>query len=159
MQDLSRYVHPYYRVDFGNDAYDDGDTEAKNAELQDRRASCVLDGANCVSSETILDDVHTIMLDVDHPVRVVDSTTPGHHHLYIDVALPWPKYLALLEALAEAGVVEPGYVAASKRRGATFLRLPWVAKTAEDLERAAARKALDAEPAPTEVEASPGVFF
>jgi hypothetical protein len=71
---------------------------------------------------------HTIALDIDHPVRVRPSDTPGHYHLFIDVAMPWVDYAAVIEALTEAGVVEPGYFQASEAREATNLRLPWVHK-------------------------------
>lgn len=90
--------------------------------------------ANCISSRLAdspgdgPDAMHTVMLDIDHPVRVVESSTPGHYHLYIDVPISWDKYEPLLRALASAGVIEEGYYGASARREATHLRLPWVAK-------------------------------
>ena len=34
----------------------------------------------------------------------------------------------MLEAMAAAGIVQHGYVNASKKRGFTALRLPWVKK-------------------------------
>lgn len=73
---------------------------------------------------------HTVMLDIDHPTRLVPSTTPGHWHLYIDVAMPWWRYRKLLRALAMAGIIETGYARASIQRGFTSLRLPWVKKEA-----------------------------
>lgn len=76
------------------------------------------------------EDVHRPVLDVDMPVTVVPSSTPGHCHLYIDREMPWSTYARLLDALAEAGIVEGGYVAASHARGHTAVRLPWVRKAA-----------------------------
>lgn len=75
---------------------------------------------------------HYPVLDLDLPVYVVPSSTPGHSHVYIDALLPWAKYCKLLDVLAECGLVEEGYVAASKARGHTALRLPWVRKWAND---------------------------
>jgi hypothetical protein len=73
-------------------------------------------------------DYHLPAIDIDVPVTVVPSSTKGHGHLYIDKAVPWSKYVALLEALADAEIVERGYVEAAKAHGFTTLRLPWVHK-------------------------------
>lgn len=82
--------------------------------------------------QQVQDGWHTVMLDIDQPVRLVPSTTPGHWHLYIDVAMPWWRYRKLLKALKNAGIIEPGYYSASVARRCTALRLPWVKK--EDLQ-------------------------
>jgi hypothetical protein len=74
--------------------------------------------------------MHRLVIDIDHRIKVVESTTPGHFHLYIDVPMSWDRALGVLTAMADAGVVEPGYVAASKARGYTAVRLPWVRKEA-----------------------------
>jgi hypothetical protein len=71
---------------------------------------------------------HKVVLDIDLPARLLPSSTPGHHHLFIDKAIPWDDYVNLLEALAACGLVERGYVYASKERGYTCVRLPWVKK-------------------------------
>lgn len=80
--------------------------------------------------QQVRDGWHTVMIDIDHPVRLVPSTTAGHWHLYIDVAMPWWRYRRLLKALKTAGIIEPGYYSASVMRGHTALRLPWVRKEA-----------------------------
>jgi hypothetical protein len=92
-----------------------------------------LEAANLLSSALVGPDgqptgFHTLAIDVDLPVRVRPSDTPGHYHLFIDAPMPWETYSALLDALVEAGIVEPGYASASKEREATQLRLPWVHK-------------------------------
>lgn len=100
------------------------------------RREVQLHQANCISSRLAgqdrerVDMMHTVMVDIDHPVRVVESSTPGHYHLYIDVPVPWSRYEPLLAALANAGVIEEGYYRAAARREATHLRLPWVVKEA-----------------------------
>ena len=44
------------------------------------------------------DGLHRPALDVDLPVRLMSSSTPGHFHLYFDdVALSWDAYLDLLD--------------------------------------------------------------
>ena len=72
--------------------------------------------------------LHKVVLDIDLPAVLVPSSTPGHHHLYIDHELPWPKYEALLWALEAAGLIENGYAGASSARGHTAARLTWVKK-------------------------------
>jgi hypothetical protein len=74
--------------------------------------------------------MHKVVIDVDLPVRVIESSTPGHFHLFIDHEMTWLTYVALLRALTAAGIVEPGYLAAAQGRGHTAVRLPWVRKPA-----------------------------
>ena len=72
---------------------------------------------------------HMVMFDVDIPIVVVPSTTPGHSHVYFpNTYIPKEHLFEVLDVLANVGIVEPGYVAASKARGFTALRLPWVRK-------------------------------
>lgn len=73
---------------------------------------------------------HKVILDVDIPAQLIPSTTPGHFHLYIDHELDEDVYFRLLDALADAGVIEDGYRGASQARGFTAARLPWVPKVA-----------------------------
>lgn len=77
---------------------------------------------------------HALLLDIDHPAWLVRSTTEGHFHLYVDIpgGIPHSAYMALLDALADAGVVERGYADASRVRGFSSLRLPWVKKEKTD---------------------------
>lgn len=89
-----------------------------------------LDKADLASSETGISKTHLPVIDIDVPVRLVPSATPGHSHLYIDQAMSWDQYKNLLVALAQAGVVEPGYVEAAQARGYSLVRLPWKPKQA-----------------------------
>lgn len=73
-------------------------------------------------------DWHRPVLDIDMPIAVVPSSTPGHYHLFIDKEMSWNDYSRLLGVLAEVGILEPGYVGASLARKATMVRLPWVKK-------------------------------
>lgn len=68
---------------------------------------------------------HKPVIDLDVRASLVPSATPGHSHLYVDVPITWEKYERLLEALVDCGIVEPGYLGASKERGFTAVRVPW----------------------------------
>jgi hypothetical protein len=72
--------------------------------------------------------VHYPVIDLDVPVTYVPSTTEGHGHLYIDVPMTADQQWALLAVMVSVGLVEPGYLAASMKRGYTSVRLPWVKK-------------------------------
>lgn len=74
------------------------------------------------------EDCHALLLDLDVPAWLVPSSTEGHSHLYVDVKIPTAKYYVLLDALADAGVIQQGYANSSKHRGGTALRLPWIRK-------------------------------
>lgn len=72
---------------------------------------------------------HIVMFDVDIPMEVIESSTPGHYHVYFpETHISKIALLDLLEELSSAGIVEPGYVGASRARGFAALRLPWVHK-------------------------------
>ncbi len=80
---------------------------------------------NLVTSHAVNDPgMHLVALDIDMPAELLPSKTPGHFHLYIDHKMPWEKYVTLLRALAEAGIIEEGYANASIAKGCTALRLP-----------------------------------
>jgi len=83
--------------------------------------------ANLITSK-LWNGKHAPVLDLDVPHTLIPSTTPGHSHLYLDVELSWWRYKRLLKQLSLAGIIEPGYYRASKRRGFTAVRLPWVKK-------------------------------
>lgn len=107
----------------------DWSTTSAGPEPDSRRTTDDVAEAQVVSSESL--DGHRPLLDLDFPAALVPSSTPGHHHLYIDKPMSWDDYVKLLDVLAEVGLLEPGFVSASKQRRATFLRLPWVCKGAE----------------------------
>lgn len=104
----------------------------RDADGNEERVSAPLVDSDVISSELtgFVPGTHAPCIDIDVPIRVVESSTPGHSHLYIDVAMTWVKYEALLQALVDAGLVEIGYLKVSRFRGGTHLRLPWVRKPA-----------------------------
>jgi hypothetical protein len=71
---------------------------------------------------------HFPVLDLDFPCELVPSTTLGKFHLYMDKKVTWLAYQNVLTAMAEAGLLEPGYVAASIAAKATFVRKKGVFK-------------------------------
>lgn len=83
----------------------------------------------------IREERHKVVLDIDMPAKLIPSSTPGHSHLYIDHAMSDRQWRVLIEALAYAGIIEPGYANASLQRGFTAVRLPWVKKGQNDTPR------------------------
>jgi hypothetical protein len=107
-----------------------GGSSSNSSQPDERVEVDNLADANVISSkQKLYPGWHTPMLDIDVPMTVVPSSTPGHAHLYFPtVSAPWDSYVRLLDAMGEIGILEPGYVAVSKVRGNTSLRLPWVLK-------------------------------
>ena len=107
-----------------------------NCEDRNRYATTDLDKAHVTTSMVAGSGVgdrgvmHKVVLDIDMPAVLLESSTPGHHHLYIDHEMTWENYKRLLNVMAEVGLLEPGYVGASETRKHTALRLPWVRKGA-----------------------------
>lgn len=65
----------------------------------------------------------------DTLVHVMESSTPGHHHLYINRSMGWTDYEIFLAILEDCGLCSPAYVHFSRARHETHLRLPGVTKT------------------------------
>lgn len=74
-------------------------------------------------------ETHMPVIDLDIECHLVPSSTPGHSHLYINKPMTKTELWALLEQMARIGLVEEGYVSASKRRGFSAVRHPRVTKT------------------------------
>jgi hypothetical protein len=72
--------------------------------------------------------LHLPTLDLDVPAHLIESSTPGHTHLYIDVPMTTKEYFRLLDVLADCRILERKYVEWSKSRGQSFLRRPGVKK-------------------------------
>lgn len=132
IRNLARICELWTNVDWGRSSEDEAMAN------DERRTTTDIDQAQIISSRQRphavgqLTEYHRPMLDLDFPAVVVPSSTPGHSHLYLDMPLAWEQYEKLLDVMAEIGLLEDGYVAASKRRRATFLRLPWVRKGKEE---------------------------
>lgn len=76
--------------------------------------------------------MHRPIIDLDGLNAVlVPSTTPGNGHLYLDKPVEFEKFLKVLEAMAEAGLVQWGFYRLTKLRGAAYARKPGVKKGEE----------------------------
>jgi hypothetical protein len=83
--------------------------------------------ANLIGSldlDSVVKAQHYPVIDIDHDAYLLPSSTPGHHHLYIQHAVPHDEYLAMLDAMAAAGIVEEGFVNSARRRGQTYAIKP-----------------------------------
>ena len=108
-----------YRVASMSEDYDPNGTETGRHPVER------IEEADVIAS-LASDGMHYPVLDLDFPARLTPSETPGHFHLAIDQAVEWDAYVAVLEALGAAGLLEPGYVTASIDRGASYVATrPW----------------------------------
>lgn len=73
-------------------------------------------------------DRHKLIIDVDFPVYALPSSTPGHSHLYIDKEITFEDLSNILQAMADAGIVEEGYNEACQEQGMSCVRTPWTKK-------------------------------
>lgn len=78
------------------------------------------------------DGMHRPVLDLDIPALLVPSSTEGHSHLYIEAPMSFDTMIAVIDALASAGVVERSWARAVRSRGMTLVRPPWRKKPAEE---------------------------
>lgn len=108
------------------------DYDGKNEPTDDlKRADVIL---STVAGDYSGERLHRPVLDVDLPVHVLPSSTPGHNHLYIDKEMTWSQYSKLLGVLADVGIIERGYARACESRKHSAVRLPWIKKRAEVFE-------------------------
>lgn len=111
-----------HAADLSEEYEDFGKTDVKPVSLPE---------ANVVTSRVGLGRTHKVAIDLDMDAVLIPTSTPGHHHLIIDHELTWNAYVKLLKALAEAGLVQQGFVHAAELRGYTQLRTPWTRKVSE----------------------------
>jgi hypothetical protein len=87
--------------------------------------------ANLVSS-LLENGNHAPAIDLDLPCRLLESSTPGNHHLYIEKELSWDKYKILLEAFYRVGLIQNGFYFNALANEQTLLRKPGVKKNPLD---------------------------
>ena len=100
----------------------------------DRSVASGLEDANAISSHTRWSTTQhlALLLDIDLESALLHSSNKPHKHLYVKL----PKHISttqlnkFLDAAADIGLIQEGYAEASKARGFTTLRLPWVKKEA-----------------------------
>jgi hypothetical protein len=100
---------------------DSDERQLANSEIEKNNANLISDLGE--------DNKHYPVIDLDIPCRLLESSTPGHFHLYIDKAVPnWFEYLALLSQMVKCGLVEEQFYKAASRRGMAFVRRPQAPK-------------------------------
>lgn len=117
-----------------------GDSNSFDGEPDRKKILVPLGEANIVGSEMVAQDIfgneesrkHKPVLDIDMPLWVKESTTPGHFHLIIDKEMTWQDYRKLLITMQEVGILEKGFVDASISRKASWIRTPWTQKEKDD---------------------------
>ena len=112
------------QVDFSEEGYETERTEQLVADWED----CNAVSSQCADLMNSPEQYHVPVLDLDMDCMLVQSTTPGHHHLIINKRMRWHDYEKLLTVLDEVGLLEPGYAASAKRRKASWIRTPWTKK-------------------------------
>jgi len=106
------------------------DLQYPNA-VEDVPQNSNLIGSHCGTYSYGKERMHRPMLDLDFPAKLVPSTTPGHSHLYIDVAVHEVAYEKMLSAMVDAGLIQYGFYQSFLRNRQTTLRLPGVKKCGE----------------------------
>lgn len=74
---------------------------------------------------------HLPCIDLDFPCELIESSTPGHFHLYLNKETTWENYKLLLDALLRCGYIEEGFHNQAIQAGQTFVRQPGVYKQYE----------------------------
>lgn len=86
-------------------------------------------GAGNLISSKLKNGKHAPILDLDFAAHLVESTNPGHYHLYLDgIELTEDQMDDLVRSLQRVGVLQKGILNRWERDGATFVRPPWVKK-------------------------------
>lgn len=106
------------RWDYSADEWND--PERRQQLIEQERVAAIPEDANLVSS-LCADGMHMPAIDIDLPCRLRE-TSEGRFHLFIDKKISEDHYMAILYAMAEAGIVERGFYELSVARGASFLR-------------------------------------
>jgi hypothetical protein len=87
------------------------------------------DAANLISSKMKGSSKHKVILDLDFEAALLPSSTPGHHHLYLNKELTHDQMEQLLFTLHDVGIIAGGNMNQWMKFKAQFLRLPWIRKS------------------------------
>lgn len=77
---------------------------------------------NLISSKIEGSSRHFPVLDLDFEAVLIDSKTPGNHHLYLNKDVSWQAYKNLLKALFDAELINDGFYHRALLEEATFCR-------------------------------------
>jgi hypothetical protein len=114
----------FFRADLTNNYDEDRSEQSERNEVHP------LD-ANLISSKKA-NGGHTLLLDIDMRNFVVDSSTGGHKHVYIDANLTTDDLKEVIDVLAKHGIVQPGIKKQLDADGFLSLRPPGVIKGTVD---------------------------
>ena len=79
--------------------------------------------ADLISSELAQGETwHLPVFDIDYDAELRPSSSQGKFHLFLNRPVPWSKYVKVLEAMADAGLLEPGWVDCAKKTGYALVR-------------------------------------
>jgi len=87
----------------------------------ERLQQTVLIGSNYVAGK----DVHKIVLDIDHPAALYESTN-GNSHLLVDLPLSTEQYKKLVTVMVEIGLVDQYHLTMFDEQKGTYVFAPWV---------------------------------
>jgi len=122
-------VHKFKDLNATGEDYTQGDDGKTVSEQEANIVTSLLAGQQKLIENDA--SLHAPVLDIDFGAQLIPSSTPGHFHLYFEKAMTWDNYCGLLLALLHVGILEPGYVKASMRRGYSSVRKPGVYKQEE----------------------------
>ncbi len=98
-----------------------GDSSEKD--LADHGTLRLKDDANLVSSRVAgLNKQNMPILDLDFDCKLVESSTRGHYHLYLNKVISWDQYKPILTALHNAGLINTFWYESSLASKGTFVR-------------------------------------
>ena len=123
--------HRYYKVE-NLEPSDTLDIQLRIEQDRKEQEVKTKEEANLISSRLVDSDFHMPIFDFDFPCELIPSSSAGHFHFYMYKECTWPQYMAVLTAMAAAGLIEVNYVQASIARRATFVRKPGILKVMED---------------------------
>jgi hypothetical protein len=124
LRERKRWYSPTVNDPLAQDVYHD----INRVEVEDGQEANLVSSNVKDNDDPFGNDWHLPCLDIDFPVHVVPSTTPGHFHLYLNRHVTWDQYQELLDALYNAELIEFGFWHLSKERGGTFVRMPGTKK-------------------------------
>lgn len=123
------YAHKFYKKDLENG----GDMNEVPPDAANLVSSYLFDVNGVRMHRPVLDlDIHSVLLN---------STTPGHGHLFIDKIIPEETYFELLRVLNKAGIIQDGIIKQQVEGDKmTCARLPGIVKTTKSQSSGAAAK-------------------
>ncbi len=103
----------------------------EEANLITSRLEASLDNGERMQSGGSMPQMHYILIDLDHEAELIETSTPGHFHLYVKHAVTEEQLDKLVSVMEEIGMINPGIKRGWEGRGALCLRKPGVVKGVE----------------------------